>query len=142
MTTPSMLGPDWDTGGWMYIALDLEGTLVIKVGYTRDPRQRGKNHRRWGLTTVCQWAVSSQLVEMDWHEAHRRYRRRSGDAYTRTRLELYDPHRPVVDDLLIEVEKAEANHAITWAKGWKADRLLDELDQRAMAYLDEDLGWA
>lgn len=141
MSTPSLLGPEWDTGGWMYVALDLDGTLVIKVGYTRDPRQRNKKHSRWGLTTVCQWAVSSHLIELDWHEDHRRYRRRSGDPDTRRQLELYDPHRPLVDSILLEVERAEAQQCIKWANGWSANRLYNELDQRAMAYLDEDLGW-
>lgn len=137
-----MLGPEWDTGGWMYLALDLAGTLVIKVGYTRDPRQRGKAHRRYGLTTVCQWAVPSELAEQDWHETMRRYRRRSGDEETRRRIELYDPHRAVVDSILLEIDRAEANREITYHKGWDADRVYDVLDQMAAHWIDETFGWA
>lgn len=141
MSTPSLLGPEWDTGGWMYLALDLGATHVIKVGYTTDPRHRGKSHRRWGLTTVCQWAVSSELVEADWHHDMRRYRRRAGDQDTATRVELYDPHLPVVNSIMAEILRAEGAQSILFAKGWNGDRVYRELDDRAMAFrMDED--WA
>lgn len=142
MTTPSMFGPEWDTGGWMYVALDQGGSHVIKVGYTTDPRQRGKAHRRWGLTTVVQWVVASELTELEWHHDHRRYRRRTGDPDTRTRVELYDPHRAVVDDLLMEVERAHVNGECRWMKGWNIGKLYEELDVRAAQFLADDQGWA
>lgn len=143
MSTPSMFGSEWDAGGWIYVAVDLAGANVIKVGWTTDPKMRGKQHRRWGLTTLVQLAADSPDDEESFHYAHRRYRRQHGDPHTRMRTELYDPHRSVIDSIFVLMDNAERRGRVKYARGWDIDSVLALLEDMHIAWMrDDDAEWA
>lgn len=120
----------YDAPGWMYLAIDEEGSPILKVGFTTDINRRSKEHRKKRLTIVGYWPAT-KLDEADFHEEHRRYRTK---LYGR---ETYWPVRPVIDWVLGAIDTADESATMRYPRSWSYLRVANEVEMRHTTWLNQ-----